>query len=249
MRTADDFADEDRQAGDEAERLAWLASWRGMLADCEQGKARHPVFIALRRTLEDHRLPAEWLRDLLHAFTQDVTVRRYRAYADLETYCRYSANPVGRLILALFGYRDEELYLLSDAICTGLQLANHWQDVAIDLKKDRIYLPQEDLRRFGVTEGQLFERAAGAGDADDARFRELMAFETARARGLFERGGSLPERVRGRLRWELRLTRRGGIRVLEKIAAARYDVFGRRPAVTKKDWLILCALSFLGKGA
>lgn len=274
MRTADDFADEKRTLGDESERLAYLASWESLLEDCEQGEARHPVFVALRVTLNQHPLPVQWLRDLLTAFKMDVTVRRYAAYADVLNYCRYSANPVGRLILSLFEYRDEELYRLSDCICTALQLANHWQDVAIDLQKDRIYLPQEDLRRFGVQKEWMFAQAnvipakakspltppfakGGAGgfgspltsrgDDDWENFRRLMAFQVRRTRELFESGKSLPERVRGRLRWELRLTWRGGSSILDKIEQARCDVFRQRPTVTRTDWLRLFFLSLLGK--
>jgi phytoene synthase len=226
MRTADDFSDEDRKAGDEAERMAWLNTWEAMLSDCEKGKAEHPIFVALRATLARHSLPVQWLRDLLRAFKMDITVRRYETYEELLTYCRYSANPVGRLILTLSGYRDEERYALSDAICAGLQLANHWQDVAVDLKKDRIYLPQEDMRRFGVNFGEDGKTA----------FRDLMAFEVARTRELFAKGRLLPEKVHGRLKFELRFTWHGGVRILDKIEKADYDVFTRRPVVTKADW-------------
>jgi len=231
MRTADDFSDENRKSGDEAERMAWLNTWEAMLDDCQRGEARHPIFIALRATLQRHDLPAQWLHDLLHAFKMDVTVRRYATAEDLLTYCRYSANPVGRLILTLFGYRDEELYWLSDAICTGLQLANHWQDISVDLDKDRIYLPQESQRRFDMREEDLFSRVA------TPAFRQLLAFEVLRAREFFTRGRELPERVQGRLKWELRLTWRGGLRILDKIEEADYDVFKQRPVVTKADWL------------
>ena len=230
MRTADDFSDEDRRPGDEAERAAWLASWLTLLEACEQGKADHPIFIALRRTLARHRLPVQWLKDLLQAFQMDVTVRRYATWEQLQTYCRYSANPVGRLILSLFGCREEALYRLSDAICTALQLANHWQDVAVDLDKDRIYLPQEDMDRFGYSVGHLQQRVV------NKAFEDLMRFEVERARRLFAAGRSLPELVRGRLRYELRFTWRGGSRILEKIEAAHYDVFHHRPVLTRADW-------------
>jgi squalene synthase HpnC len=230
MRTSDDFSDENRRTGDETERLAWLRSWEALLDDCVRGEARHPIFIALRRTLEQHRLPVEWLRDLLHAFQMDVTVRRYQTYDDLLAYCRYSAHPVGRLILTLFGYRDEELYRLSDAICTGLQLANHWQDVAVDLEKDRIYLPQKDMARFGYSEDHLRQRVV------NKAFEDLLQMEVARTRQLFSVGRTLPERVFGRLRYELRFTWNGGVRILDKIEAVRYDVFTHRPVVTRADW-------------
>ncbi len=247
MRTADDFSDEKRMPGDDQERLAYLEAWDQLLSECRRGEARHPIFIALRVTLDRYQLPIQWLRDLLTAFKMDCTVRRYRSYDELLNYCRYSANPVGRLILTLFGYRDEERYALSDAVCTGLQLTNHWQDVAIDLRKGRIYLPQEDLQRFGVTEEWLKKQAPPPaplpqgeggrrpGEADS--FRGLLAFEVERTRGLFKRGRSLPESVAGRLRLELRMTWRGGVRILDKIQAADYDVFRSRPIVTTADWV------------
>ena len=230
MRTADDFSDEDRKPGDERERMAFLGTWEAMLADCENGRAEHPIFIALRATLARHGLPVQWLRDLLHAFQMDVTVRRYATEEELLDYCRYSANPVGRLILTLFGYRDEELYRLSDAICTGLQLANHWQDVSVDLDKDRIYLPQDHWRRFDLGAEDLFRRTA------TTAFKQLLAFEVARAREFLAQGRRLPEKVEGRLRWELKFTWQGGMCILDKIEKADYDVFKRRPVVTKADW-------------
>jgi squalene synthase HpnC len=240
MRTADDFSDEKRRPGDDQERLAYLNSWDQMLTACEpacrqagQDEPKHPIFVALRVTLDKYQLPVQWLRDLLTAFKMDCTVRRYQTHQDVLNYCRYSANPVGRLILTLSGYRSEELYQLSDAICTGLQLANHWQDVAIDLEKDRIYLPKEDMDRFGVSLPALERRVA------DEPFRKLMQHEVQKAHDLFQQGRSLPERVTGRLRWELRVTWRGGVCILDKIAAADYDVFNHRPVVSKWDGLRL----------
>jgi len=230
MRTADDFSDEDRREGDESERMEWLNSWEQMLSDCERGKADHPIFIALSATLKRYQLPVQWLRDLLHAFKMDVTVRRYATYEDLLKYCSYSANPVGRLILTLFGYRSDELYQLSDSICTALQLANHWQDVGVDLNKNRIYLPQESLTRYSVSEADLFRRVA------TPAFKQLLAFEVSRARDLFIQGRPLPNKVQGRLKWELRFTWHGGVRILDKIEKADFDVFRKRPVVTKADW-------------
>jgi hydroxysqualene synthase len=240
MRTADDLADENRRPGDEGERLAYLEAWAKMLSECERGQAAHPIFIALHGTIERYQLPVQWLRDLLHAFTMDVTVCRYQTYDDVLNYCRFSANPVGRLILTLFGYRDEERYRMSDAICTGLQLANHWQDVGVDLKKDRIYLPQDDLDRFAVTVESLKEERC------DAAFQRLMAHKVNQARELFRTGRPLPETVKGRLRLELRLTWSGGITILDKIRRANYDVFRRRPTVTKVDWGAILIRSLTG---
>lgn len=239
MRTADDFSDENRKPGDNQERLAQVQAWDGMLSDCEKGKSEHPVFIAVGDTLKRQQLPAVWLHDLLKAFAMDCTKRSYATFDDVVSYCRYSANPVGRLILTLSGYRDEERYALSDAICTGLQLANHWQDVAVDLKKDRTYLPQEDLTRFGVD-----LRAEAQAPVSDG-FRRLMDFEVDRAQTFFDRGSALPKQVSGRLRLELRLTWRGGARVLEKIRENQFDVFRHRPVVTTFDWVRIALRSLI----
>ena len=240
MRTSDDFSDEDRRDGDEEERMAYLNSWDEMLTEAVAGQAKHPIFIALADTIARRKLPVQWLRDLLHAFKMDVTTRRYNSYDDVLHYCRYSANPVGRLILTLFGYRDEELYRFSDNICTGLQLANHWQDVAVDWKKNRAYLPLEDMKRFGVT-----EEAITQGDCSD-QFKKLLAYEVDRAKTLFREGHALPSRVSGRLKWELRVTWLGGWRILKKIEAVDYDVFRKRPTVSKLDipWMIWNTLFF-----
>jgi len=180
--------------------------------------------------METTRTPGEWLHDLLTAFEQDVTVRRYATFDDVLAYCRYSANPVGRLILHLFGYQDPQLFHWSDCICTGLQLANHWQDVAIDFAKNRVYLPQEDLNRWGVSEEMLQTARV------TQSFRDLMRFQVNRTRRFFKEGAPLPQQVKGRLQWELALTWQGGMRVLEKIEECQYDVFHRRPVVTRWDW-------------
>jgi hydroxysqualene synthase len=231
-RTADDFADEGYdEAHSEAERLALLDEWRRMLRDAERQPATHPVFIALAETRRQFDLPLALFEDLLSAFSQDVTMRRYETFAELLDYCRRSANPVGRLILLLFGHRDEQLHRWSDDICTALQLANHWQDVGVDLAKDRIYLPAEDLARFGLTVADVERRAA-----TDA-FVALMKHEVERARGLFARGKPLCLAVRGRLGLELRAVWAGGTRILDRIEANGYDVFARRPVITTTDKL------------
>lgn len=235
MRTADDFSDEDRKPGDEPERMSWLKTWNRLLDEMLSGEPTHPIFIALKSTVTRHQLPVQWLKELLHAFEMDVTIKRYKTYNDVLDYCRYSANPVGRLILTLFGYRDDALYGLSDAICTGLQLANHWQDVAVDLKKDRIYLPQEDMNRFGVTEDTLPQGIDGPG------LHALLSYEVERARQLFNQGKPLPLCVKGRLKWELKLTWNGGWRILEKIENVNFDVFRHRPVLNKWDAPLLLA--------
>jgi squalene synthase HpnC len=220
-RRADDFADEARFSG---RRLARLAAWERQLEAAIRGEARHPVFVALADTLRAFRLPAEPFRDLLSAFRQDVLKARYRTYADLRDYCRRSADPVGRIVLHLFGYRNPELLPWSDAICTALQLANHWQDVGVDAAKGRIYLPREDMERFGVTEEEVL-----AGTMSD-RFAELLAFQVARTRALFHEGAPLCDRVDGRLKMELKAIWLGGVGILDAIERAGYDVFSRRPA-------------------
>ena len=236
-RTADDFADEGYGEGyTEAERLACLGQWGEMLRASAEGRATHPIFIALAETRRQFDLPFALFGDLLSAFRQDVTKRRYQNFDELLDYCRRSANPIGRLILLLFGHRDERLHQQSDAICTGLQLANHWQDVSIDLKKDRTYLPAEDLARFGLSLADLQQAKI------DERFKQLMEMEVSRARALFMRGKPLCTAMRGRLGLELRVVWLGGTTILNRIEASRYDVFTRRPVIGTVDKLrLLCA--------
>jgi squalene synthase HpnC len=236
-RTADDFADEGYAEGhSERDRLDLLEEWRGMLARAFNGHATHPIFVALSHTQAQFGLPITLFEDLLSAFMQDVTVRRYQSFEGLLDYCRRSANPVGRLILLLFGYRDERLHSWSDDICTALQLANHWQDVAIDLAKDRVYIPGEDLARFGLS----FDDLSG-GPVE--RLKDLMRFEVARARELFARGKPLCVSVGGRLGVELRAVWLGGARILDLIERNGYDVFARRPVITSADKLRILSLA------
>ncbi|MCC7039473.1 MAG: squalene synthase HpnC [Burkholderiales bacterium] len=237
-RAADDLADE----GDAppAERIAALAAFGCALDAIEAGAAPDtPPFAALAAAIRAHDLPLAPLRDLLSAFTQDVTTARYATYADVADYCRRSANPVGRLLLALYradrGAEAGDNLAASDAVCTGLQLANFWQDVAIDWRKGRVYLPQEDLARFGVTVEHIAHARA------DARWRALMAFETARARALLQSGHRLARRLPWRLRLELAAVIAGGTRILDRIDAVGGDVYTRRPALRALDW---CAVAF-----
>jgi squalene synthase HpnC len=231
-RVADDFADEGYGQGySESDRLEALDEWLRMLTEALEGHATHPVFVALSRTVSESDLPACLFQDLLSAFAQDVTVRQYQSFDLLLDYCRRSANPIGRLILFLFGYRDEQRCRWSDDICTALQLANHWQDVAVDLEKDRVYLPLEDLSRFGLSVDDLLHRTAA-----DA-FKRLMKFEVERARAMFERGKPLCTLVNGRLGLELRSVWLGGMRILDRIEHNDYDVFARRPVITSTDKL------------
>ena len=237
-RTADDFADEGYDLGySEGERLTLLERWSDMLTESLQGRATHPIFVALSRTIDDFDLPAELFEDLLSAFSQDVTCRRYDTLDQLVDYCRRSANPIGRLVLLLFGHRDKQRHLWSDQICTALQLANHWQDVAVDLKKDRIYLPEDDLVRFDIVEKDLKNFSV------NAKFKSLMQFEVERARDMFVRGKPLCVSVTGRLGLELRAVWLGGMRILDRIQKNGYDVFTNRPVITSSDKLRILFLA------
>jgi phytoene synthase len=228
-RYADDVADEPGVEN----RLEKLADWRAKLDASYAGEIDHPVFLALHASAERFQLSRANFENLLRAFESDVKVNRHPDFNSLLAYCTCSANPVGRLVLELFGYHDPHLFELSDHICTALQLTNFWQDVAIDFSRDRIYLPQEDMARFDYT---LDELRAGL---CDARWQQLLAFEIARTRDLFERGRGLPEEVHSRLRTQLRLTWLGGTTILTKIEAVSYDVFHRRPSLSKWDFLRL----------
>jgi squalene synthase HpnC len=228
-RWADDLGDE---IGDTQESLCLLKWWREELDAMYGGElTRHPVYVALRGTAKQYKLPAEPFRDLIHAFEMDQTVTRYRTFEEVFEYCRFSANPVGRLVLGLCGYHDEERYALSDATCTALQLANHWQDVAVDLKKDRVYLPIDVLEAHGYPLEALFARRC------DDRFRAAMREAVEVARGLFLKGLPLADRVDRRLAIDLELFSRGGMRVLEKIEQQNYDVLTARPVVSKVERL------------
>jgi len=208
-RIADDFADElDVSPG---ERLARLNDWETMLVDSYNGRADHPVFVALAETFYRCHVPLEPFSDLLSAFKRDVVQNRYESFEDLLSYCRCSANPVGRLVLMVFGHRDEEIFKCSDAICTALQLTNFWQDLFVDLKKNRLYLPLEDLRRFGYTE-DLWRRGVA-----DERFRALLRFEIDRTKALLYDGAGLPSRVERELGVELKMVWFGGMAILRKL--------------------------------
>lgn len=231
-RSADDFADE----GDvpSPERLAALGGYEAALDRIERGDpAQDALFQKLEIVVRDFRLPLQPLRDLLSAFKQDVVTTRYLTFDALRDYCRRSADPVGTLMLHLYGAADERNLRDSNAICTSLQLINFWQDVAIDWKKKRIYLPLEDMERFGVAEAHLAD-----GIVDEA-WRDLMRFEVERARAMMQSGAPLALRLPGRIGWELRLVVQGGLRILERIEAAGYDVFRRRPTLRAADWIVI----------
>jgi squalene synthase HpnC len=225
-RAADDFADEPRYAGRREEALA---HWENELERAFHGEADHPVFIALRDTVEACDLPIQPLRDLLTAFTMDLSVARYPTFAAFESYVRHSAHPVGRLLLYIFDCRDPQLHCFADDVCAALELTRFLQDVGLDLDKGRIYLPEEDLKHFGVSEESLDRRQV------TPAFVDLMRFEVARTRALYERGRPIIDRVGASLGFELAMIWQGGTSLLDKIEAVGYDVFRRRPMLSTKD--------------
>ena len=231
-RYADDVADEGDASP--AERLAELDR---LEADLDRIAAGEPTRIELMASLAAaiaaHALPLQPFRDLLSAFRQDVAKTRYQSFAELVDYCRRSANPVGRLMLALYGESDARSLAQSDGICTALQLINFWQDAAVDWGKGRVYLPQEDLARFGVDEAQI---AAGC---FDAKWRALMLYQVERTRKMLQAGAPLGRTLRGRLGLELRLIVMGGDRILHKLHASGGDVFGQRPKLGVGDWIYM----------
>ena len=231
-RLADDMADEGHRPA--ADRLADLEGWDARLSSIAAGAApsagpHAEVFVALRATIDACRLPPSLLHDLISAFRQDVTVTRYATWDDLLDYCRRSANPVGRLVLRVAGYDRPDLDAASDAVCTALQLTNFWQDLEIDWKKGRIYLPAVTRDDARAREEDLAARRM------TAEWRRALGEAVARTRRLFRAGVPVADGVRGRLRWELRATWLGGTRILDKLEAADYDVFTRRPALTRAD--------------
>ncbi|MGV8900420.1 MAG: squalene synthase HpnC [Burkholderiaceae bacterium] len=232
-RSADDLADEGDATPDQ--RLTALGVYEHGLDAIEHNRlaeklAIPPLFFALEKTIHAYRLPLQPLRDLLSAFRQDVVTTRYPTFADLLDYCQRSANPVGTLMLHLYGAADATNLRDSDAICSALQLINFWQDAAIDWQKGRIYLPQEDMERFGVTAAHLTDARV------DANWCALMRFEVARARAMMLSGAPLALRLQGRIGWELRLVIQGGLRILERVEAAGFDVFRQRPKLGAIDW-------------
>ena len=235
-RVSDDLGDE---VSDAAQALALLDWWGGQLRLCWQGEATHPVFVALRATVESTQLPIDPFADLLVAFRQDQTQTRFASIEDLLAYCRYSANPVGRIVLLLAGYSDEERFRLSDQTCTALQLANFWQDVRVDLAKGRVYLPQADMARFKVSEAMLAEPVA------NEAVRALLRYEVGYTRVMFRSGLPLVRMVDRELAVDLDLFSRGGLAILGAIERQGYDVLRARPSLSKprKAGLLVRALS------
>lgn len=231
-RISDDLGDE---VGDPQKSLLLLDEWEAELDACYDGDPRHPVFVALRETIRACDVPKQPFADLLKAFRQDQRVVRYETFDDLLGYCRYSADPVGRLVLYICGYRDAERQALSDYTCTALQLANFWQDIPVDYQKGRIYLPLESMRKFGVAEADIAERRF------TPEFRELMQSEVARAREWFDRGLPLRAMVDHELALDIELFSRSGQAILNAIERQGYDVLRSRPVISKsqKLWLVL----------
>ncbi|MBA3916664.1 MAG: squalene synthase HpnC [Acidobacteriales bacterium] len=237
-RISDDLGDE---TGDAAVSLTLLDLWEAELNQCYHGQPRHPVFVALQGTVREFDIPRQPFADLLTAFRQDQTVTRHPKFADVIEYCRYSANPVGRLVLYLCGYRDAERQALSDFTCSALQLANFWQDISVDYAKGRIYLPLEDMARFGVGEQDI------AGRNNSQAFRALLRFEVERARDWFRQGMPLVGMVDRELAVDLDLFSRGGLEILNAIERQHYAVLGNRPAISKFRKLSLVAHAAWGK--
>ena len=240
-RFVDDLGDE-HPGG----RLEALDAWERDLLRCYDGTPQHPYLVALQSTIRAFDIPREPFLNLVEANRMDQRSDRYDTYRDLEYYCQHSANPVGHLVLYVFGYRDEERQRLSDYTCTALQLANLWQDVARDYAKGRVYLPLEDMQRFGYSEDHL------ARGLCTSQFRDLLAFEVGRARDLFRHGLKLVDTLDGRLKLDVALFSLGGMKVLQAIEGQGFDVLSRRPRVSKAAKVRLMAgaalkLKLLGK--
>lgn len=228
-RSADDLADEGDATPEQ--RLAALDGYLAELDHLERGtRPSTELFQKLAGIVAQHELPLDLFRDLISAFKQDVTVKRYADFEQLLDYCRRSANPVGRLMLHLFKAATPLNLRRSDDICTALQLINFWQDIAIDWQKDRVYLPQDELRRYRVDEAQIAEQRW------NANFAALLDFQIDRTQNMMLAGGDLAKDLPGRFGWEIRFTVLGGLRILEKLRRVRGDVFTRRPVLGPTDW-------------
>lgn len=254
-RTADDIADEGyidprSLGGDDAppalseeERLEVMHAFQADLEACLQGQPVQPehqwIFLPLGDTISKFDLPADLFRDLLSAFSQDIVKRRYQNFVEVIDYCKRSANPIGRLVLYLHGYRDEKIHQLSDHICTGLQLANFWQDVSVDLGKDRIYIPHDIMARNGLDEYELFE-----GRVSPALTKTMQDI-TQVAWTHFRLGRDLPRYLRFPLSWEIRLTWLGGTTILKMIEKQDFDTLSRRPKLRKRQLPLLACHAFL----
>jgi squalene synthase HpnC len=231
-RTADDFADEMQDRNK-------LEDWRAQLLSCTQNEPENPIFFALANTIREFELPVQWLDDLLTAFKLDLDKNRFKSIEELESYCVFSANPVGRLVLWLFEYRSEEMMLYADQITTGLQLTNFWQDISIDLKKDKIYIPTEMLIRYHLTETAILKKQSSP------EFVDMMQELIQLTKQYFEQGSPLLKMARGRLKWELKLTIAGGQEILRKTEQRKEDLLYWRPVLSKGDWIKLALTNIL----
>lgn len=240
-RTADDYADEGDVSNEE--RLASLEALRQELDNIDKQLAcQNPMMAKLYQdAIKPFNLPLKPFYDLLSAFSQDVVVKRYESFGEVMDYCRRSANPVGTLLLHLYGVTDKKQFAMSDAICSALQLINFWQDVTIDWQKDRVYLPQEDLRKFGVTEEDIANKNISLA------FKKLLQFECDRTHKMLLAGSPLATLLKGRIGFELRMIVLGGQRILHKIDQSQYDVFNHRPVLETKDWWVMFKRAILKK--
>ncbi len=227
-RTADDFADE-------AKDREKLLDWRKQLQNCVQGEISNPIFLALANTIDKFQLPVELLDNLCTAFLMDLDKNRFGTFDDLLGYCKYSANPVGRIVLWLFGFREEKTMRDADHLTSALQLTNFWQDISIDLHKGRIYIPVELMNRYGVGEEDILTGQFSTG------FGLLMTELIKKTRALYQRGAAIFSKVKGRLGWELKLTILGGMTILEKVEQEQYRIFHNRPVLSKSDWAKIAA--------
>lgn len=233
-READDFADEGTESN--ADRLRRLEGFRAQLRMIERGRVPDITwFGALADVIREHRLPVGAFYDLLSAFAQDVTKKSYSNFPEVLDYCRRSANPIGRLLLQLFGRASEQHLRWSDAICSALQLINFWQDVPIDHAKRRVYLPQDEMSRYGVTEQHIAEQRC------DEAWRSLIRFQIERSRDMMRSGAPLGRALPGRFGLEIRATIQGGLRILEKLERAECDMFRHRPVLKWHDWPVILA--------
>lgn len=245
-RSADDLADEGNHSA--TWRLEQLQGYRDALKQIQSGHLhieahdpRHAIFTPLAPVIQDHKLPISLFSDLLTAFEQDVTVKRHLNYEELYYYCTHSANPVGRILLHLYNEQRPDSLSMSDAICTGLQLTNFWQDIAIDWKKDRVYIPIDTLSQFNLSEDYIAARSAQqpTSATDNKHWLRMMQQQVEQTRQLLRSGMPLAARLPGRISLELRLIILGGLRILERLDEVDYDVFTRRPTLTKADWVLL----------
>jgi len=223
-RTADDFADEERNEQK-------LLDWQEQLNRCTNHQTEHPVFTALSHTIRTFQLPVQWLNDLIKAFLWDLHHNRFLTFDELQEYCRFSANPVGRIVLWIFGYRDPALMEYADFITTALQLTNFWQDISIDVKKDRVYIPLDLLNKYQIEIQYILKQQSSP------NFEKLIPELTERTQSLFFKGKPLFYFIRGRLRWELFFTVRGGMEILKKVSKLKGEILRTRPVLTKSDWM------------